>query len=146
MENGQIIIQLRDEKAPRESDKVRLAAALTALGAPLDTDIGLQWFRENAGGKTVEQTVITLRAMSIEEKWDPAELAKAWDDDAWHAANPGHPLAYIRAAFRNLDKILAFLCEEQGPLAVIRRGNRRAIISKRTTPEQRAKLLADLNS
>jgi hypothetical protein len=146
MNTGSELVRLEEPVAPKGSDMLRLAAALTALGIPLDPNVGLAWYREQTDAGVRDTTSVALEGISADRKFNAGALAKAWNDDAWHAANPTHPLAYIRTAFRNLDKMLRFVAEEQGPLALIRRGNRTAVISKRTTPEVRAKIMQGLNA
>lgn len=147
MQNGHSITQLVDDRHPRSSPNTQLAAALTALGIPLDPHVGAQHFREKVAPSNIKDTTVwTFAERSACGKYDSAEMVRCWHDEAWMKANPEHPLAYLRAAFRNRDKLLDYICDVQGPLAVKRRGERAVVISKHTTAEARERLLKRLNA
>lgn len=100
MQSNTPITDLRDERHPLESQNTQLAAALTALGIPLDQHIGAQHFTEKTERGVRNLTVWTLAERSADGRFIAADLVKVWNDDAWLKANRAHPLAAMRAAFR----------------------------------------------
>lgn len=206
MEKGTQLVQLSDAVAPRHSGNTQLAAALTALGIPLDPDLPPQHFVEEVAGVKTHRTVWTLAPCSPDEKYHAEPLMRVWNDDAWLREYQTHPLAAMRAAFRcyrpsigpddslvsierirdipdpalapvspeciaadwssfskssappctavsyviqafrNHRALIRFICEQQGPIAVKRRGERVACVTKHTTPENRSKIFTGLNA
>ncbi len=205
MQKGSQLVQLSDELHPRTSENTQLAAALTALGIPLDPDLPPQHFVEEVAGEKKHLTLWTLAPASPDGKHHTEELMRVWNDDSWLRANRAHPLAAMRAAFRcyrphispddflssvgklreitdpalapvavadiisrwdsfaksaeppadpvsyviqafrNHRALVRFICDFQGPIAVKRRGDRRACVTKHTTPEVRARIFQGLN-
>lgn len=210
MQDNDTIVTLRDSADPVRSPNTQLAAALVALGVPLDRHVGGQWHREVVAGTQRDETVWTLGALSADRRHNTAELAARWNDDAWLKANRAHPLAIMRAAFRSykclqnpdlslrevitLDhaadnardpalravsdedilrrwasfsaspeppsdpvtwaiqgfrwhkRLVAFIADEQGPLAIVRRGQRTAVLSRHTSAQHRKRIEEGLNA
>jgi PHD/YefM family antitoxin component YafN of YafNO toxin-antitoxin module len=53
---------------------------------------------------------------------------------------------YVIQAFHNHKRLVAFICDEQGPLVIKRRGERNGIISRHTSPQDRQRILRELNA
>lgn len=146
MHDDQRLAEFADSYTPHKSDQLLLAAACAALGMQLDSDVGLQWFREKVGDLIKDDTLAHLSAVSADGKWSAKDVAEKWSNDEWHKLNPDHPIAYMRAALRNYSRFLDFLVNEQGPLVIVRRGAKMAVISKHTTPEMKARIQYELNA
>lgn len=84
------------------------------------------------------------------EQADPAkihrtnELRKWWDDPAWVAAHPEHPLAVLREYWNALQDAAAHE-QKTVPLAVVKKGNKYAFIPLDCEPDRKKKLLQMLN-
>ena len=130
-----------DELATRNTI---LFAALTALGIPPEVELCGEYV-EQVNGRPKSATVWRLAEKSICGKYDTAEMIKLWNDPAFVKNRPEHPLAYIKVAFENHTRALDFI-KRQGPIAVIRRGNKIGLISQHTTPADRERILAGLNA
>jgi hypothetical protein len=100
MEDSSQIVQLSDELHPRSSQNTQLAAALTALGIPLDAQLPPQHFVEDVAGERKHRTTWTLAPCSPDEKYHAEPLMRVWNDDSFLRATPRHPLAEMRLAFR----------------------------------------------
>ncbi|MHA3773665.1 hypothetical protein ACXR0O_19185 [Verrucomicrobiota bacterium sgz303538] len=144
MKKGQKIYSLEaltsDELATRNT---QLFAALTSFGIEPETELCGEYV-ESVGGQTVSATVWRLKERSNCGKWDTGELIKLWNSPDLDQTHPDHPIAHLRAGFRNYAAAVRFL-KDQGPIAIKRRGKRIALISRHTTPERRAKILEGLN-
>lgn len=68
---------------------------------------------------------------------------EAWDDPAWAAQNNEHPFACIATAFRNAG-LLATEIARLAPAALIRKGQRFALVPLDVAPERRQELLTAL--
>ena len=85
----------------------------------------------------------TLKARSACGEYDTRKLIDAWHDPAWTRENPEHPFAYIKTAFQNAA-LLAAQSARLAPVALIRKGQRFALVPFDATPEHRQKLLTAL--
>jgi hypothetical protein len=121
-----------------------LFAALIALGIP--PEIGLCGeYVEQVNGRPRSTTVWRLSERSICGKFQTADMIKLWKDPDFVRNRPEHPLAYIKAAFENHSRAIDFV-KDQGPIAVIRKGDKVGLVSKHTTPQDKTKILAGLNA
>jgi len=61
-------------------------------------------------------------------RWTAGDIRKHWDDPAWQAANPEHPISIMWHFWQNLRAAEAHepLCEE----IVIRRGDKKLTVPK----------------
>jgi hypothetical protein len=122
---------------------LRLVAALTALGIPLDDDCPYIETRELIE-KHVRRTVTwTLKARSICGQHDARKLIEAWHDPLWTTQNAEHPFSYIKTAFQNAN-LLGAEVARLAPVALIRKGQRFALVPFDATPERRQELLTAL--
>ena len=120
-----------------------LFACLTAMGIPPEPLLCGEYV-ENINGKTVSVTVWRLRDRSIDGRYDTGELMRLFHDPDFVAREPEHPLAYLKTGFSNYSRALEFI-QDQGPIAVRRRGKKIGLISRRTTPDQKKMILDELN-
>jgi hypothetical protein len=101
-----------------------LAAALTAVGIQLAEK---PFIKTVGDGIFNERTIWFFEPASPCGKYKTKELIAAWSDDAWHAANPEHPFAYIKCALSNRERLVDKV--KQGvPLACVRRKGKIAFI------------------
>ena len=145
MEKGDQLVIIREvDTDPQTSDLTRMVAGFLTLGIALDEDCPYQETREMIGDH--EQRVVTwvFKARSRCGKYDTHAMVGAWNDPDFASKSPEHPLAYIRSAFTNLSRTLAFVAG-QAPLALIHKGKRMALISMDAPLERREELLAALN-
>ena len=124
-------------------DLLRLVAALTALGIPLDADCPHLETRELIEGAERRLVTWTLKARSICGQHDARKLIEAWYDPVWTTQNAEHPFAYIVTAFRNAS-LLGAEVGRLAPVALIRKGTRFALVPFDATPERRQELLTAL--
>jgi len=94
-----------------------LAAALTAVGIPLAVKPFIQVVGDGVKG---ERTVWFFEPASLCGKYQTKKLIAAWNDEAWHIANPEHPFAYIKCAMNNREKLVDKV-KQHIPMACIRR-------------------------
>ncbi len=145
MRKGDQLCILRTE-VKTEADALnllRLVGALTALGIPLDDDCPYLETRELLDDRERRVVTWTLKARSICGQHDTRKLIEVWHDPGWASRNPEHPFAYIKTAFQNsafLNKEVARLA----PLALIRKGQRIALVPFDATAERRQELLTAL--
>ena len=71
------------------------------------------------------------------------ELRRRFEDLAWCEQNPDHPIAYMRVLFEKLTQLRASL-RAMKPLLKIRQGRATALIPADASPEDKARLLAQL--
>jgi hypothetical protein len=91
------VCQIFDSEDPLRSDTTLLVASLLTLGIP---SAGRDLFHctyENVRGAVQFNTVWTLRGESSCKRFGTPAMQKAWQDHAWLAANPAHPLAILRS-------------------------------------------------
>jgi len=118
-------------------------AALVTLGIPAEPSLCGE-YRELVKGVQRSTTVWRLREHSLCGRYKTAEMIKKWKDPEFVTREPEHPLAYIKTAFENHTRAVEFI-KEQGPIAMIRRGKKIALISRHTDPENKARILEKLN-
>lgn len=121
-----------------------LFAALTALGIPAEPELCGE-FVEEVQGRPRSVTVWRLREKSVDGRFHTADLIKLWHDPAFVERDPEHPLAYVKCAFENHTRAIEFV-KEQGPIAMRRRGQKIALITRHTSPENKKRILDELNA
>lgn len=152
MKTGDRLILVRDvdpPTGPYSTPNSVMVAALTAMGVELDEHFPPTETREKVpdgkGGYRTKRTVtFTLRPKSSCGRFKTATLIGWWKDPAWHAANPEHPLAYLKQGFENFSRIGDFV-HSIVPCAIHRKGRRIAVIPLDASPERRQALLDGLN-
>jgi hypothetical protein len=116
--------------------------ALVALGIPLDPECGYIETREVVNGWEQRVVTWTLKARSDCGRYDTRRMIAAWSDEAW-LKHYCEPLAYLKAAFGNLEAIGAQM-KRQAPLALLRKGTRIALIPFDASRKRREELLTAL--
>jgi hypothetical protein len=142
MQKGDQLCILRTE-VKTEADVLnllRLVGALTALGIVLDDDCPYLETRELLESRERRVVTWTLKARSICGQHEARKLIEAWHDPGWAAQNPEHPFAYIRTAFQNSSLLNAEVAR-LAPVALIRKGQRFALVPFDATAERRHELL-----
>lgn len=107
---------------PHHITDTRLFAALTALGIP-----PLEWPTIYAGETRDGRPVQTwfMAPVSTCGTYKTAEMITAWHSTTWMENNANHPLAYIKAAFENMNVAVDHCKNPQHHMHVIRgRGNK----------------------
>ena len=122
---------------------LRLVGALTAIGVALDDDCAYLETRELIEARERRLVTWTLKARSACGEYDTRKLIDAWHDPAWTRENPEHPFAYIKTAFQNAA-LLAAQTARLAPVALIRKGQRFALVPFDATAERRQELLTAL--
>ena len=107
-----------------------LAAALTAVGIPLAEK---PFVRVVGDGIHGERTVWFFEPQSADNRFQTKELIEAWNDEAWHLANPEHPVAYIKCALMNRQRLVDKV-KQDVPLGCLRRRGKIAFIPLDATP------------
>ena len=105
-----------------------LAAALTAVGIP---------FAERPFARVVgdggERLVWFFEPQSADGKFQTRDLIAAWNDEAWHLANPEHPFAYIKCAMKNRERLVDKV-KQNVPLACVKRRGKIALLPLNASP------------
>ena len=122
---------------------LRLVAALTALGIPLDDDCPYLETRELIDNAERRLVTWTLKARSVCGQHEARKLIEAWHDPVWTAQHAEHPFAYIKTAFQNAS-LLGVEIARLAPVAIIRKGRRFALVPFDATAERRQELLTAL--
>jgi hypothetical protein len=144
MKKGDKLVSLEAEtKDPLATRNSILFAALCALGIPPEPDLCGE-FVEEIGGVKKSVTVWRLRSQSLAGTLKTHELIKLWNDAEFPASQPEHPLAYMKAAFQNYQRAIDFV-KDQGPIAMVRRGNKVALLTRHTSKERRDRIIDELN-
>ena len=107
-----------------------LAAALTAVGIPLAEK---PFVRVVGDGIHGERTVWFFEPQSSCGKFQTKQLIEAWNDDAWHHANPEHQFAYIKCALLNRHRLVDKV-KQDVPLACVKRRGKIAFIPLDASP------------
>jgi hypothetical protein len=107
-----------------------LAAALTAVGIQLAEK---PFVRVVGDGIRGERTVWFFEPQSSCGKFQTKQLIEAWNDDAWHHANPEHPFAYIKCALLNRQRFVDKV-KQDVPLACVKRRGKIAFIPLDASP------------
>jgi hypothetical protein len=145
MQKGDQLCIIRAEvKTDAEAINIlRLVAALTAVGIPLDDDCPYLETRELIDGTERRLVTWTLKARSICGRHDTRKLIDAWHDPVWTTQNSEHPFAYIISGFRNAVALSAEVAR-LAPVALVRKGRRFALVPFDATAERRLELLTAL--
>ncbi len=144
MKNGTKIYSLEAlNDDPLATRNTLLFAALTAMGIPPEPDLCGE-FVEEIGGQKKTALVWRLRGESLDRRYQTGDLIRRWNDPDFVKNEPEHPFAYIKTAFENHSRAVEFI-KDQGPIAIRRRGKKVAIITRRTSPELKKRILDELN-
>ncbi len=140
---------LADHEHPLKSANTHLVAAAATSGGEIAPQGYLDTIEQGHDGKP-RRTVVWLMAdkeitfNSFDgEKISTAEFIKRWLNKEWLAANPDHPITYMRFYQKTLQSLRDAI-REQTPTIKVTRGGRAAYIPASATEEQRAKLLSKL--
>jgi hypothetical protein len=117
-----------------------LAAALTAVGIPL---ADRPFVRVVGDGVNGERVVWFFEPQSPDGSYQTKELIEAWNNDAWHLANPEHPFAYIKCALLNRERLVDKV-KRDVPLACIQRRGKVALLSLDASPRTEEMILRHL--
>ena len=117
-----------------------LAAALTAVGIPLSEK---PFVRVVGDGIQAERVVWFFEPQSADGKFQTKELIQAWNDDAWHLANPEHPFAYIKCSLLNRERLVDKV-KRDVPLACVHRRGKIALLSLDASPRTEELILRQL--
>jgi len=147
MKIGQTVEWLKDNLSPLKSPHTDLVIAWLTCGGTL--------LKDNSYIDTIEQTqngpkrTVTwcidgdVKALFGDNEMDFREFKSKWNDAEWCKKNNDHPIAHHRLSRDNTVQIRDWL-KQQKPAALIRRGNRTAIIPADCPEAQKNKILANL--
>lgn len=131
-----------------DSDREEIRAFIMAaavLGVPLrPVNDFVEYRRRKEGGGVQIDVAWFLEQRSPDGQVKTNQLWLRWNDPAWLAANPQHPLALFKEYWQALKDARARE-ERVVPLGVVTRGEKTLHIPFDVTPEKKAKLLALLN-
>lgn len=126
-----------------ETDSVALAAALLAVGIPLNPNFPCERYEGEVGEQG--RLVFFFEDGSPCGKFKTAELVAAWADlPQFIRTFPEHPFSYAACATRNRDRVIHFV-KSRAPQVVVRNGDKLAVISADAPSVQVDKILARLN-
>ena len=107
-----------------ETTNTKLAAALLAVGIPLDPKNPVKVLTGDRG----DRHGFFFLPVSPCGQYKTAALIQAWDDPDWHRRFPEHPFSYIKCAFDNFERAVDYI-RRRVPTAVVARGNKLAFLS-----------------
>jgi len=140
---------LADHEHPLKSANTHLVAAACTSGSELAPQGYLDTIEQGNDGKPRRTVVWLMADKEIDfaafagEKISTQEFIRRWLDKEWLAANPDHPITFMRYYQQTLAKLRDAI-RDQTPTIKVTRGGRAAYIPASVTEEQRAKLLAKL--
>ena len=101
-----------------------LAAALASVGIPLAEKPFVRVVGDDIRG---ERVVWFFEPQSPDGKFQTKDLIAAWNDEAWHLANPEHPFAYLKCTLKNREQLVDKV-KQDVPLACIKRRGKIALL------------------
>lgn len=122
-----------------ETTNTQLAAALCAVGIPLNKDCPVRLITGDR-----DRHAFFFEPQSPCGLYVAAELIKAWDDKEWHEKNPEHPFAYLKVAFQNSTRLTDYI-KSGTRVAAIKRGHKIAFISLNASDSLQKKIFTELN-
>lgn len=131
---------MRTRESFYEVSDLSLAAALAALGIAFQEEQPFVKIKTVKGG---DQYRFFLKDVSQCGTYKTGQMVSAWNDDGWHLANPEHPFAYIKCAFKNRDGLLDVV-KKSSALIVLEKNGKMAIISQNASPELQNKIFSQL--
>ena len=148
MRTGQKIVFVRGSEPPLKSRDTALVAAALVSGARLLGDKPFLDTIEEVDGEPRRTTTwsvdgggeLVFRPGFPEERIDFAEFRRRFEDEAWCAANPDHPIAYLRA-FADAHAELRDQLRGRKPAFLLRKGKRFAVIPQDADPERKQEIL-----
>jgi hypothetical protein len=140
---------LADHEHPLKSANTHLVAAACTAGAELAPQGYLDTIEQGLDGNP-RRTVVWLMAdkeitfSAVEaETISTQEFIKRWLDKEWLAANPDHPITFMRYYQQTLAKLRDAI-RDQTPTIKVTRGGRAAYIPASASEAERSKLLSKL--
>ena len=151
MQEGQTIRFVRGEGSPLQSPTLGLVAAALACGIRFAGDKPLLDTLEDREGDPLREFIwtfddrskATFRPKFCEETLTFEEFRQRFEDLAWCEKNPDHPIAFLRVLSEKLAQLRTSL-RTMKPLLKIRKGRATALIPPDASPEDKAKILAQL--
>ena len=107
-----------------------LAAALSTVGVMLAEK---PFARVVGDGIRGERVVWFFEPQSRCGKFKTKDLIAAWNDEAWHLANPEHPFAYMKCALKNREALVDKV-KRDVPLACLSRRGKIALLPLDASP------------
>lgn len=110
-----------------ETENTMLAALLLTLGIPMKCTSGNVLIGD---GIVAPGGVVTwqFEAQSEDGRWKTEEVIKRFSDKFWLTDSDNEsPLAYVACGFHNYKRLIDFV-KSQVPLAVVRKGKRKALV------------------
>ena len=140
---------LADHEHPLKSANTHLVAAACTSGAELAPQGYLDTIEQGLDGNP-RRTVVWLMAdkeisfSAVEaETISTQEFIRRWMDKEWLAANPDHPITFMRYYQQTLAKLRDAI-RDQTPTIKVTRGGRAAYIPASASEAERSKLLSKL--
>jgi hypothetical protein len=124
-----------------ETTNTKLAAALTAVGIPLNKDCPVRLL---AGGNGRNHCFF-FQEKSPCGDFITVELIKAWDDREWHLTHPEHPFAYLKVAFENAERLTDYV-KKGTPIGTVTRGHKIGFLSLGASDAAQKIFFKELNS
>lgn len=152
---------IRDHLPPSQSPNTRLVSAARACGFSWGIDAPFMDAIEEKDDGTVDRTVTWVMNASENKEFIWAEkdargnlvakkeeidfntFRKRFLDMEWIAANPDHPISYLRATHRHHGRMLQTI-KSLPQHVIVRNGKRIASIPTNATPEEKARAIKAL--
>jgi len=122
-----------------DTTNTKLAAALSACGIPLRTDVPVSLLTGDRG----DRHCFFFQPVSPCGLYHTAELILAWDDPLWHQRNPEHPFAYLKVAFQNMDRLTDYV-KKGTRIASVTHGSKIAFLSLHASDALQKKIFTEL--
>ncbi len=129
-----------DPNTKLETTNTKLAAALAAVGIPLNKTVPVRVMTGDRG----DSFCFFFESKSPCGNYETAELIKAWDDKEWHERHPEHPFAYLKVAFENQARLTDYV-RKAAPTAVVEKNGKIAFLSRYSIDSMQQKIFRKLN-
>jgi hypothetical protein len=149
MNTNEKLSVLVDHQHPLSSANTHAVAAALTSGGSLGENGYLDTIEQGNDGKPRRTVVWLLKDAEIEfrafagEKVSQVDFLKRYQDREWIAANPDHPISYMKCLMENVNSLRDQI-KNASPTIKVTRGGRAAYIPANATEVERQKLLAKL--
>ena len=141
------LIYINEPGDPLSSPNTAMIAALYTLGIPFFADRPMDDVRELVGDRVSRKVTWYLEAKSVVpiagEYMTTGMAIKCWNDREWLEAHPTHPITYAKYQVENYNRLLD-LVKQNVPLAMVRKGERFALIPFNASEDHRQKIIDKL--
>ncbi len=123
-----------------ETTNTKLAAALSAVGIPLNKTVPVRLL----AGENGRTHCFFFQEKSPCGDYITIDLMRAWDDKEWHRQNPEHPFAYLKVAFDNMERLTDYV-RSGTPIGHVTKGKKIGFLSLNASDTAQKIFFKELN-